>query len=281
MLITDSQVHIWEIDRPDRPWPPGRNEAQLPNGYGAGQFLAEMDAVGVDRAVIVPPTYVGEMNDTAIEACEAHPGRFAVMGRFNPKAPHAQESLQNWLDQRHMLGIRMTFRIPPFIDWLNDGDLDWFFADCERLGIPLMVLVPEIIDKLGPIAGRHPGLKLIVDHMGVIPQGKMPEVFARIEELLALAAHPNVFVKTSSAPCFSNLDYPFADLYEPIKRIYDSFGPRRLMWGADITRLRGSYKDCLRHFQEGLDFLSADDKQWVLGGTLAEVLNWAEASEAR
>jgi len=26
MLVTDSQVHIWGADTPDRPWPPGRSE---------------------------------------------------------------------------------------------------------------------------------------------------------------------------------------------------------------------------------------------------------------
>ena len=68
MLITDSQVHIWEVERLDRPWPqPRRNEPQLPDGFSAEQMLTEMDAIGVDRAVIVPPTWVGEGNLTALE----------------------------------------------------------------------------------------------------------------------------------------------------------------------------------------------------------------------
>jgi L-fuconolactonase len=277
MLITDSQVHIWEVDRPDRPWPANRNPAQLPNGFSAEQMLEQMDAAGVDRAVIVPPTYVGEMNDTAIEASQAYPNRFAVMGRFGPEAPGARERLAGWLQQPHMLGIRMTFRIPPFNAWLDDGTLDWFFADCERHGIPLMLLLPGLLDRLAPIAARHPGLTIIVDHMGVVPDSVAPEAFDKLHELEALARYPNIWVKTSSAPCFSKEQYPFADLYPYIKRIYDAFGPRRLMWGADFTRLRGTYSDCLRHFQEGLDFLTEDDKQWVLGGNLALALNWPES----
>ncbi|HLF76720.1 MAG TPA: amidohydrolase family protein [Dehalococcoidia bacterium] len=277
MPITDSQVHIWEVDRPDRPWPPNRNPAQLPNGFSAEQMLEQMDAAGVDRAVIVPPTYVGEMNDTAIEASQAYPKRFAVMGRFDPQAPHARETLAGWLSQPHMLGIRMTFRIPPFNAWLDDGTLDWFFADCERRGIPLMLLLPGLLDRLAAVAARHPGLTLIVDHMGVVPDSVVPEAFDKLHELEALARFQNVWVKTSSAPCFSREAYPFADLYPYLKRIYDAFGPRRLMWGADFTRLRGTYTECLRHFQEGLDFLTEEDKPWILGGNLAEALNWPEA----
>jgi len=48
------------------------------------------------------------------------------------------------------------------------------------------------------------------------------------------------------------------------------------MWGSDITRLKGTYDECLRLFRDELDFLSADDKEWVLGKTTARVLNWPE-----
>ena len=44
-MITDAQVHIWEPDRPDRPWPrPLRNQPQLPNGFTAAEMIAQMDA---------------------------------------------------------------------------------------------------------------------------------------------------------------------------------------------------------------------------------------------
>jgi predicted TIM-barrel fold metal-dependent hydrolase len=90
MLITDAQVHLWEPNRPDRPWPgvPQR-PPHRPNGFSAGEMLAEMDAAGVGRAVVVPPNWVGDNNQTALEAAAKNPARFAVVGRFNPKAPGA------------------------------------------------------------------------------------------------------------------------------------------------------------------------------------------------
>jgi predicted TIM-barrel fold metal-dependent hydrolase len=277
VATTDSQVHIWEIDRPDRPWPPLRNQPQLPNGFSAAEMIAAMDAAGVDRAVIVPPTWVGENNATALEACVAFPGRFAVMGRFDPSALDAREVLEGWLQQPHMLGIRMTFRLAPFNAWLDDGSLDWYFAACERLRIPLMTLLPGRMDRLDAIASAHPGLPLIIDHMGAVPDSHVPESFADLDATLALARHANVYIKTSSAPCFSNEPFPFRDLYPYLRRIYDAFGPQRMMWGADLTRLSSTYSECLRHFQEGLDFLTAEDRRLVLGGNIARVLNWPES----
>lgn len=278
-MITDAQVHIWEVDRPDRPWPqPRRNEPQLPDGFSAPQMIAEMDAAGVDRAVIVPPTWIGESNATAIEACQAYPGRFAVMGRFDALRPDAEAALSTWKQQPGMLGIRMTFRVPPYDTWLDSGAIDGFWAACERYSIPVMCLVPGEAHKLAPIAERHPGLTLIVDHMAANLQAKGDAAFASIEGLLGLARFANVSVKTSSAPCFSAQPYPFADIYPFLKRIYEAFGARRMHWGADFTRLTSTYPECLRHFQDGLDFLTAEDKQWVLGKTAAQVLGWPETA---
>src|SRR5215217_4878694 len=110
MAVTDAQIHLWEIERPDRPWPKdGRSTPHLPNGFTAEQMLAEMDAAGVDRAVIVPPSWIGESNDYGLEASTQYPSRFAVMGRFNPEVPDAPAQLEEWLKQPHMLGVRLTF----------------------------------------------------------------------------------------------------------------------------------------------------------------------------
>jgi predicted TIM-barrel fold metal-dependent hydrolase len=175
----------------------------------------------------------------------------------------------------------MSFHVKPFIGWLDDGSLDWFWGTCERLGIPVMALVPGMADKLLPVAERHSGLKILIPHMACALDTRSAEAFAGLSNLLALARHPGVFVMVSSAPCFSNERYPFRDLHPFLRRIYDVFGPRRMMWGADRSRLTSTYRECLDLFQDGLDFLSAEDKEWILGKSLAEALNWPEAAAIR
>jgi predicted TIM-barrel fold metal-dependent hydrolase len=278
-MITDSQVHIWEVDRPDRPWPqPPRNQPQLPDGFSSAQMLAEMDRAGVDRAVIVPPTWVGENNLTALDAARDYPNRFAIMGRIDVQRADLRDSLRDWRKQPGMLGVRHTFRTQPYATWLDTGVYDPFWAAAEEYGIPVMCLVSGVAGKLGAIAERHPGLTLIVDHMGCdLSAGKGAPAFATLDQLIDLAKYPRVFVKVSSAPCFSGEPYPFKDIYPFLSRIYDAFGAERLMWGADRTRLTSTYEECVRHFSEGLDFLNASDKEWILGKTTATVLSWTEA----
>ena len=275
MTIIDAQIHLWEADRPDRPWPPSeRVNISRDSSYSVEQMLQEMEKTGVDRAVVVPPSWIGENNATALEAAAHYPDRFAVMGRFDPKLLGAKDQLEHWREQPHLLGIRMTF-LGAFTEWLEDGSIEWFWDTCERANIPVMVLVAGICSKIVPVAARHPGLKLIIDHMACDLRGKADAAFLEFDSLLSLAMYPEVRVKVSSAPCFSAEPYPFRDIEPYLHRIFDSFGARRLMWGADLApRLTSTYQECLDHFRFGLPFLNEQDKDWILGRTTAETLGW-------
>jgi predicted TIM-barrel fold metal-dependent hydrolase len=285
MLITDAQVHLWEAHRPDRPWPadqigkpsfvavPGARPHR-PEPLGADELIGYMNQTGIDRAVIVPPSPVGDSNDTALEAAARFPDRFAVMGRFNPEADHARERLETWLVQPGMLGIRMTFFKPMWARWLAPGIIDWFWSGCERLGIPIMALAPDLLGEIAALAERHPGLTIIVDHMGRRSDLRDAESFADLDKLLALARFANVAVKATALPCYSTEPYPFANLTPYLKRTFDAFGAHRLMWGSDLTRLPCSYAECLDHMRRELPFLTDNDRALVLGGTAETLLRW-------
>ena len=285
MLVTDAQFHMYEADTPERPWPkePGRTgpPAKYARSFTAEVMLGAMDAIGVDRAVIVPPVWAGENNGPALAAAEKYRGRFAVMGRIDPYDPASPDRLEHWLEQPSMIGIRMSGRwstTATRIDAaLRDSSLEWYWSACERLGIPLMVLTQQFASRLAPIAERHPNLRLIVDHLSTQDSETVAGAFAAVDDLVALARHPHIYVKVGNGPNRSHQPYPFQDVHSYLRRIYDAFSPRRMLWEADITQLtKDTYGDCLRLWQEGLPFLTADDKDWILGRAAAEALNWAE-----
>ena len=110
VLITDAQIHLWGADAPDRPWPPGGARlAHKPYPVGKDQALAGMKEAGVDRAVIVPPSWEGERNDLALEAARLHPDQFAVMGRLALEKSESRALVDGWRRQPGMLGMRFTF----------------------------------------------------------------------------------------------------------------------------------------------------------------------------
>jgi predicted TIM-barrel fold metal-dependent hydrolase len=275
VVIVDSQVHLWGADTPERPWPPGRAaQAHRPTPLGAAELLRAMDEAGVDRVVIVPPSWEGDRNDLALEAAQRDPSRFAVMGRFPLEAREEVGRLATWRAQPGMLGVRLTLHRAPWRAWFEDGAIDWFWPAAERAGLPVMVFVPGLVTRLDQIAARHPGLRLIVDHLA-LPLGSLDEAaFASLDEVLTLARHPNVAVKPSALPCYSSDPYPFRGLHHHIRRVWDAFGPRRMLWGTDYSRLTCPYRLAVTLFTEALDFLSAEDKEWIMGRAAAEWLGW-------
>ena len=63
MLIVDAQIHLWNAGNPTNP-----NHRQVPS-YLKDQALAEMDAGGVDAAVLTPHLpWDPQANELAIEA---------------------------------------------------------------------------------------------------------------------------------------------------------------------------------------------------------------------
>lgn len=275
MHIVDSQVHLWAAESPDRPWPPGRaQEAQKPYPIVKETMLFQMDLAKVSRVVIVPPSWEGDRNDLALEAARAYPDRFAVMGRLALQKPESRALVADWRKQPGMLGMRFTFHNEHYRHLLTDGSADWFWPAAEKAGVPLMVLVPGALDHLDRIAGRHPGLKLVIDHVGISVRGKAPKVFDDLPAVCALAKHPNIAVKASGMPSLSAEAYPFRDLHPHIRALVDAFGPRRVFWGTDLTRMPCTYYECITLFTEHLPWLKGEDLEWVMGRGVCEWLGW-------
>jgi L-fuconolactonase len=275
--IIDSQVHIWAENTPDRSWAANmEGRAHLPEPLTAEKLLGMMDQAGVDAAILVPPSLEGDRNDLCLAAARKFSDRLAVMGRLDFTKPTARAALATWRDQSGMLGLRLTFHRPDTRSQLSDGTADWLWPAAERNGIPLMVHAPDGLPTLAEIAGRHPGLTIIVDHMGFGRETTDINALAGAARVAALARYRNVFVKVSALPCFSSAPYPFRNLNEPLRRVIEAFGPRRCFWGTDLSRMleHCTYREGVTHFTEALDFLSADDLEWIMGRGLQECLRW-------
>ena len=275
-IIVDSQIHMWKANSPDRPWVAG-TRPQLPEPMTIERVVPMIDAAGVDHVVIVPPTLEGDRVDYGQEAARRYPGRFATMGHIALDDPGAARRLPGWRDQPAVLGVRLNIAGPQ-AKWLTDGTADWFWPAAEKARVPVMFLTTGQTALFGPIAERHPTLTLIIDHMGIstetLRSGGMREAIAASA---ALAKYQNVSVKLSSIPLFSAQPYPFRDMTDHIHRLFDAFGPQRSHWGTDVTNsfAKASYRERVTHFTETLDFLSEEDKDWVMGRSILQRLRWA------
>lgn len=265
MPIVDAQIHLW---RHGKTLPPHRATP-----YEAAEAIADMDAAGIDGAIVHPPSWDPESNEQACEAVTAYPTRFAILASIQPDQPDARERFDVLRRQSGVLGFRFALLQPQQRTWLTDGTMDWVWTAAEKAGIPIALLASNDLPTVGTIAARHPGLKLIVDHLGAVHRQKGDAAFATMPQLAALGRYPNVAVKATGGPSYATDSYPFASLSAPYRAIYDAFGPRRMFWGTDITKMPCSWKECVTHFQE-LPWLSASDKDLILGQAICDWLGW-------
>ncbi len=61
-LIVDAQIHLSKAESEDWKWVPGM-KPQLPEPFTIERALPLMDEAGIDRAVVVPPSWPGDRND--------------------------------------------------------------------------------------------------------------------------------------------------------------------------------------------------------------------------
>lgn len=277
MTVVDTQIHFRPVDEPGRPTDPTMHTGLGDEPFGPERFLPMMDGCGVDRAVITPPGFLQANNAYALECVAEHPGRFGVMGLVDPTAEETPALLAGWRSQPGMLGLRGSVTELGRARWSSEEAAERFWAACAEQRLPVAVMAAGALAYVDELAGRHPSLRLSVDHLG-LPRIDSPWSQAWFSEIEALARHPDLILKLSTLPARSREPYPFSDTHPLARHAYETFGPERLMWGTDHTqtlgRGRATYCEEVRLVSEGLGFLSGSEREAILGGNALRYLDW-------
>ena len=118
-------------------------------------------------------------------------------------------------------------------------------------------------------------MPIALDHNGGAPRIEEPP-YPGMAPIVNLAKYANVYVKL--IPHKEQEPFPYRDSFDAFKRLFDAFGPQRLMWGTNfpgVERETG-YQPALEIFAEHIDWLSGEDKEWVLGKTAAGIYDFHE-----
>jgi predicted TIM-barrel fold metal-dependent hydrolase len=271
MQIIDAQIHTWGTGLPSN-----ASHWQVTH-FTPEEAIALMDEGSVDAAVIHPPGWDPDSTEMAFEAVKDYPGRFAIMGSLPLDKAESRDRIASWRSQPGMLGLRYTFLHNPARQLLHDGAYEWLFAAAEKAAVPLALLATDSLNYLGGVAERHPALPLTIDHLGGrggLTTLKDHAAMTHIRDLVALATHRNIAVKATGAPGYSAEAYPYPIMQDYLRRIYDAFGPHRMFWGTDISKMPCSWRQCVTMFTEDAPWLAEADKPLVMGEALRAWWGW-------
>ena len=271
----DSQVHAYERNRPERPW---SGFLQGPDEVTGDDMVAAMDEVGVDGALLISPFSMYRYDASyALEVGSTHPGRFGLIKPFDPHSESVGEEIVQWAETPGVVGARIMLTAQPFE--ADDQGINRILSAGAQAGIPINVMCSGKLPLLGELAHRHPDTQIVVDHLGLVQPPEPPappEPFADLANVVSLAAFDNVAIKISGACTLSHEPFPYADIWEPLGKVFEAFGFDRCMWGTDWTRAVGllSYEQGVEAFRV-TDQLSESDRSALMGGTLAKIYKWS------
>jgi predicted TIM-barrel fold metal-dependent hydrolase len=274
LRIVDPHVHVWKND-PRYPWPkdlenPPKEDA-LPE-----TLLQLMKEQQVEKTVIVHVIHYRWDCRYAGDAIKAKRDKFMGVCRVDPTADSAADDLNRWVREYGFHGVRLNPAAGQAGDWVKDRDrMDRIFGRAAELKVPVCLYCPSArLPDCAVVIERHrDGVDVCIDHMADCPIDRPDE----LKKLLALAKYPRVFVKLSHLWSLSREKYPYRDTHDQVKKLYDQFGPRRLMWGTDwpLVEKYCGYAKALALYHDELRFFTDEDRHWILGATALKLWPFA------
>lgn len=298
--LFDTHAHLvsgdWDKYRP-RPFGPGLPVPSPPDYTVTAETLLEMMAAeSVAEACLVQRGHLyGYDNSYIIDSARRFPGRFHPVVILDPQDPATPQAYRGMVRDDHVRGLRMAQSRPHLLDtgWLCSPVAMEVWRTCAELGTPVtLILFRNQLSYLLPliriIAGMFPALPILLDHGGM-PYGmsQFEVALAReagedvvmpkaphfgIDETIAIFEDvPNVYFKITEI----NMERLVAENVRAahlVRRMVDSFGPDRLMWGSDIGQsMLWSYSEKAAMARAAADFLTEEEARKFLHDNAARV----------
>ena len=247
MSIIDAHLHLFKANSKDYPRPIYPKLADENREVVAKQLLLTMEKAGVDKAIVVP---LGPEDHYVSELQEEFPGKFAVVGIYDSNSVNPVENLDRRIENSNIQGIRVGFvdqkagvnddpekyELFPLFRAMAERELKvWFYAEPDQVA-----MFDRVLERLPDLVAvfNHCGFMVSLDNLS-IDQYARPHFDVQIppptlDLLERVGERPNTYVHFSGQYAFSHEPYPYSDMAQVAQRLYNIFGPERMLWASDF-----------------------------------------------
>lgn len=270
----DAHVHVWTSDTTAYPLGSDYDKADMvPASFTPEELFAECRPAGVKQVVLIQMNFYQYDNRYMLDAIARYPETFRGVAIIDEEKPRLLEAMQD-LKGQGVSGYRLYANAKATALWLESASMATMWKNAVETGQAICLLAdPDALPSIEKMCRKFPQTKVVIDHFGRIGiDGTIRQ--ADVDQLCKLAAMPNTFIKTSAFYALGKKQPPYVDLGPMIKRLRDSFGAQRLMWASDCpyqVQDNHSYAASVELISDRLDFLTEEDKQWMLRKTAQSV----------
>jgi predicted TIM-barrel fold metal-dependent hydrolase len=255
------------------------------------QMLAQMSYVGVDHCVLQAATIYGIMNDYHAFCQRQYPHAFTGLFQVNEALADTPRWMAELTRARRELALGgLYYQLDTFsrygCQWsFDDPRYNEFWECVASMGIPVFLDATPVpnydaasyvanMGRLDTLLTRYPAMRWSVimappvKYFAKDGKWEFPEPVARAygrENLQLEVCYP---ITMGGA-----WDYPYREAQPLIKDLRDRYGAQKLLWGSDMPNVERfcTYKQCLDYVLKYCDFLSAKEKDMVLGENAADL----------
>jgi L-fuconolactonase len=248
-----------------------------------------MDAQNVTGACLVQRGHIyGYDNSYIIESAQKYAGRLHPVVILDTQDPKTPDLYRDMVENHLVRGFRMAVARPWFLDtsWLCSPTAMKIWEACAELATPMTLIIfmtqlSYILPLVKIIAHKFPTLPILLDH-GAMPYGMTqyevilaeqagedvvmpPPPHFGIDKTIAIFEDvPNVYFKITEIN-MERLAKSGVRAAHIVRRMVDSFGPDRLMWGSDIGQsMLWTYEEKAAMARAAADFLTEEETRKFL-----------------
>jgi L-fuconolactonase len=269
-VVIDAHLHLWDVARHRYEWLQRPENSGIRRTFTFADFAARAAVAGVDRAVLVQADDDSADTEAMFEVAREHRQIAGVVAWVPLDRPdEAAAALDRLAGEPKFAGVRTLIHDRQDPDWLLRPATGDGLALLEARGVPFDVIsvLPRHLEHVPVLAERHPGLRMVLDHLSHPPLGRDDwEPWRTL--LRAAAASPQVYAKVSGL--YPPRDgWTAADIRPYVEFAVELFGPARLMAGSDwpVAELGGGYERVWSAISSVAGELPPAGRDAILGGT--------------
>lgn len=256
-------------------------------------MMAQMTVAGVDHCILQAGGGYGAMNDFNAFAQHQYPQKFTGLLHIDEATADRMETLAEVDRAVEALGLRGLYYAQDFSrhGYARNVDHDdfrpfWDKIVAYRLPVFIELSSTPTYDRAGYLGNlaaldvllrRYPAHRFLlvmgppVAHFGTSGSWKCPD------EVLATYKRDNLQIEVMLPITWGGVwDYPYPEAQQLIRGMRDLLGAAKLVWGSDMPNVERfcTYRQCVDYVRKYCPFLSPDEKDRILGGNAADLLQF-------
>jgi L-fuconolactonase len=271
--LVENTMHMFSSDRAR--FPLHKNAPYQPESNSLDAYVAFIKEARLDHTVLVQPEPYQD-DESYIEYCftrEPSPGYFKATCLYDPIDPATPSRIEALAKRNpgRIVGMRMhemnAKGTPSSTSGaikdrdMKDPALKNVFRKLGELGMIMQVqLMPYHARGLGELAAGFPGVPVLIDHFGLIARGTPAEY----DDVVNLSKMPQFYMKISQLP---------PDSKPMVRRVYDAFGPERLIWGSYGATMP-AFQKALTQIDDVFDFAPELERMKIRGGNAMKLFKF-------